>query len=215
MAELWRGGPLVLPHEFTLDGLKLVIPKIPTGQLFGWLGHGAWWELFPGCVEPNSMLSTMLRFRSMTDDFDFEHFHDVATVLFGRLTGLHSLDGTGDGWWPGQRMAATALLDWPSYGAWCAEHGSYPLAGDLFEVMGRVYAWMRATRATPMDKDTYQAREKLDQRVFAPPPYQRAISSEASLPRSVRDAEAAMALAALRDTLPGEVIEGEFSPVSR
>jgi hypothetical protein len=31
----------------------------------------------------------------------------------------------------------------------------------------------------------------------------------------VRDAEAAIALASLRDTLPGEVIEGEFAPVTQ
>lgn len=213
MAELWRNGPLILPHEFTVDGQDFILPQIETATLLGWLGHGAWWELFPGSIDSETLLPITLRFRSPYDDFDYEHLHDVATVLFGRLSGMATLDGGGDGWWPGQRLAATALLDWPSYSAWCADRGHYPLRGDLFDVMGRVYAWTRATRATPMDREVFQAREKLDQRLFAPPPHV-SVAAEAALPRSVRDAEAALALASLRDTLPGEVIEGEFTPVT-
>lgn len=213
MAELWPNGPLVLPHEFTVDDQAFILPAVPTPTLFGWLGHGMWWQLYPGLIDASTLLPVTLRFRDVDDDYDYEHLHDVATVLFGRLTGLAALDGSGDGWWPGQRLASTALLDWPSYAAWCAEHGHTPLGGQLYEVMGRAYAWIRDSRAKPMDRETWQNLEKLDQRVFAPPPH-IAVVSEAALPRSMRDAEAAMALASLRETLPGEVVEAEFIPNS-
>lgn len=197
MAELWLGGPLVLPHTFTLDGHELTLSEVPTPTLLGWLASGNWSRLFPGLVSAEQMLPFTLRFRDDDDVFDYDHLYYVATVLFGRLTGMASLDGLTDGWWPGQRLAATALHNWPIYSAWCAAHGHGPFDGALHQSISSIYAWLRE-RATP------EGWDRLDQTIFAPPPH-LATLSEAAVPRAIRDAEASAALAALREA-GGEVV---------
>lgn len=200
MAELWPGGPLTLPHELWIDGHRVVVPELDNATLLHWLAMGAWWELVPNVLDYQQFLPLMSRWVNDDDDYDFEHMWDVATTILGRLTGLASLDGGTDGYWPGRRLAATALQDWPMYCAWCAQHGVDPLGGRFYEVMGGVYAWTRdraASQPTP-------GEDKLNQQLFGPPPYVAVKADTASIPRHVRDQEAAMALAALREQLPGE-----------
>jgi hypothetical protein len=99
-------------------------------------------------------------------------------------------------------MASTALADWASYSAWCATHGSDPLDGPLHRVMGAIYGWL-------IERAGYDGRSKLDQQIFGPPPYVPV--NQAAVPRQLRDAEAAMALAALREAGAGEVM-AEWTP---
>jgi hypothetical protein len=204
--ELWPGGPLVLPHEFWVDEHRLVLPETKPATLLGWLAGGAWWELIPLSLDPNQALPLNLRFHDPDDDYDYEHWWEIATTLLGRLSGLSTLDGSTDGYWPARRLASTALHDWPFYAAWCAEHGRAPLRGQLYEIMGQIYGWMRF-RAGP------GGVEKLDAQVFAPPPYKPVAANEA-VPRQIRDQEAALALAALREQLPGdaETFAPEWTP---
>lgn len=197
MAELWFGGPLELPHDFTIDGLTYSLPEIPTHQLLEWLASGAWGELFPRAVPMEQLTPLLLRMRDDNDVIDYEHLHDVASTLFGRLTGLAAIDGSGgDGFWPGRRIAATALTQWAQYAAWCAAHGTRPLDGPLHQVVTAMYGWLR-------DRAGIEGAEELDRTIFAPPPFSRALPDDV-LPRAIRDAEAAAALASLGEALPGE-----------
>ncbi len=205
MSELWPGGPVVLPHEFWIDEHRLVLPEIPVTDLLGWLAGRMWWELIPGRLDPAQAMPIVLRHLDEDDDFDLEALHDPATVILGRMSGLATIDGTQDGWWPAHRLAVTALTDWPMYSGWCAAHGTNPLGGPLHQVMGAIYGWL-GDRAGPDGAD------KLAQQIFGPPPHQAV--AEAALPRAIRDQEAALAMAALREQLPGEVIEGEWTPKS-
>lgn len=204
--ELWPGGPLVLPHEFWVDEHRLVLPEIKPHTLLSWLASGAWWELTPLSLDANQALPLNLRFHDPDDDYDYEHWWEIATTLLGRLSGLSTLDGSTDGYWPARRLASTALHDWPFYAAWCAEHGRAPLRGHLYEIMGQIYGWMRF-RHGPGGID------KLDAQVFAPPPY-KPITVTDAVPRQIRDQEAALALAALGEQMPGggEAFAPEWTP---
>lgn len=195
--ELWPDGPLVLPHEFTVDGHPLTVPHIEIHTLVGWLAYGHWWELYPGTIPGDEMMPLTLRWYDDDDPFDYEHLHHVAATLLGRLAGLSGMPGAGDGFWSGQRIAVTALLEWPRYVAWCAAHGRGALDGQLYEVIGAMYAWL-------CDRcGGGEAIEQLDAQIFAPPPYVTSASPEV-LPQWVRDEEARAALATLTERLPGE-----------
>lgn len=207
MAELWPDGPVELPHEFVLDEFRLTLPEIPTVTLFGWLSSGAWWQLFPQAIDDLQLLSFNLRFIDDRDVFDFEHMCDVATVLFAALAGTRPRDGAGTGWWPAVRLAASARVNWPVYVGWCGAHGTDPLDGPLWQVIGNIYGWLRDGRGGNPDE-----LAKLDQTIWAPPPVAATTSATAELPRHVRDEEAALALAALHEAVPGEIRETEWTP---
>lgn len=210
MAELWPGGPVTLPHELSIDGHRLVIPEIDTPRLLFWLASGQWWGLIPEALDPGQALPLMLRFHDEHDVFDYEHLWDVATLLLGRMSGLSTLDGKVDGYWPARRLAATALHDWALYAAWCASHGQDPVGGQLHQVITRIYAWMRE-RAGP------QRLERVEQDIFAAPPHVAVATADMPVPRHIRDQEAALALAALREVVPGggERFEQEWTPATR
>lgn len=195
MAELWPGGPIELPHDITLDGVLITVPEVPSTTLLSWLSIGAWWSLVPAALDPEELMPFLLRFQDEEDEFDYEHLWDVGVVLFGRLAGM-GRDG-GPGWWPARRLAATAVTHWPQYTAWCAAHGTDPVDGPLWQIMGRVYAWLRE-RAGPQQVD------RLDHQIWEPPPFE----ASAVVPQHVRDEEARMALAALGEVGGGEVAEG-------
>lgn len=206
MAELWAGGPIELPHTFTIDDVPLEIPQIPTATLLGWLARGTWMRLIPEAIEPMSMLPLLMRFADDRDVFDFEHLWDPAVTLLGRLAGMHSPDGSGTGWWPAVRLAATATAHWPVYTAWCAGRGTGPLDGPLWRVVGSIYGWLRSSR-----EGSEQELAKLDQQIWTPPVIQHATEPE-QLPRHVREEEAKLALAALNETMPGEDRVTEWRP---
>lgn len=196
MAELWPGGPVVLPHDFTLDDQPLTIDEVPPTTLLGWLAYGQWWALFPQSVS-TGLEAFNVRFHDLDDVFDYEHLHDVATVLFGRMTGMAALTEGTDGWWPAQRIACTALSDWPRYAAWCATHGQQPAGGQLYEIVARMYAWLRDRAGSG------EGLVHLDQQVYAPPPHAAALPED-EVPDWLRAEEAASALATLTERLPGE-----------
>lgn len=206
MAELWPGGPVELPHEFTLDDHVLTIPQIDTPTLFGWLANGAWWQILPESVDTVRLMPFSLRFISDHDEFDYEHLWEPATAIFAALAGTRPRDGVGTGWWPAVRLAASASVNWLVYTGWCAAHGTRPLEGPLWQVIGGIYGWLRDGRAGNPDE-----LAKLDQAIWAPPPVTSAAPTE-ELPRHVRDEEAAFALAALHESLPGEIRETEWTP---
>jgi hypothetical protein len=195
--ELWPDGPLVLPHEFTVDGHPLTVPEIETSTLVGWLAYGRWWELYPGTIPGDEMMPLTVRWYDDEDPLDYEHLYHVAATLLGRLAGLGGTSGAGDGFWPGRRIAVTALIEWPRYAAWCAAHGRSPVTGPLYEVVGAMYAFLRDRCGGG------EALEDLDAQIFAPPPYVSAVGPEL-VPQWVRDDEARAALASLNERLPGE-----------
>lgn len=195
MAELWAGGPIELPHAFTLDGHQLVLPQIPTEKLLGALAAAAWWELLPQAVAFDQMVPLLVRLVDDADEWDYECLWEPATVLFAGLAGTLPRDGAGTGFWPGVRLAATAVVQWPLYSAWCAAHGTPPLEGPLWEVISRVYAFAR-------DGLDSAGLAKLEQQIWAPPPVKAAVDP-AALPRHVRDEEAALALASLNEAMAG------------
>ncbi len=209
MSELWPLGPIVLPHDFWVDGQLITLPEVPIPRLFGWLAYGQWWELFPALADPTQIHAFTRRFAADDDEFDYEHWHDVATLIFGRMTGFAALDGSSDGWWPGRRLAASAVAALPVYLAYCAEHGQGPFDGTLHAVLGRVYAWLRAyTDPAKLDQ--------LDRTLYEIPT--SVAANGAAVPKSVADAEAALALAALTEMLPGDDgggFEQEWTPPDR
>jgi hypothetical protein len=196
VAELWHGGPVVLPHSFTLDDVELTIPEIAPTTLVGWLAFGQWWSLFPHTVH-TGMEVFNARFHDDDDAFDYEHLHDPATVIFGRMTGMAALHEGTDGWWPGRRIAYTALCEWPRYAAWCALHGQEPAGGQLYEIVPRMYAWL-CERAGPGE-----GIQKLDAQIYEPPPYAAKLAED-EIPDWLRAEEAANALATLNERFPGE-----------
>lgn len=203
MTELWPLGPIVLPHEFVVDGHHFELPEIRSAVLLGWLAAGEWWRLFPGSVDDLPLAPLGRRMRDDHDDFGFVHLHAVATGLMGGLAGLAT--STSTGWWPARRLAAAAVSTWPSYSAWCASHATPTLDKPLHEVIGGIYAWVRS--GVPP-----QGWEVLDHNIWAPPPYVRSPAATADhLPEHVREAEAAAAMATLMETLPGEQPEAEWS----
>lgn len=201
--ELWPGGPLELPHQITLDGHVIEFPEIPTHRLLGWLSQGMWWELFPNAVDVESFAPFMLRFLDDDDlDIDFEHMWVPAITVFAGLAGTAPREGGGIGWWPALRLAASAVVQWQHFSAWCATRNLDPLGGPLWRTIAAVYAWLR--ELTPPED-----LPKLENQIWGPPPGSMSVREEQ--PRHVRDQEAALALAALRETMPGEDRVGEWS----
>lgn len=197
MAELWPGGPLELPLEFTFDDRHLILPEVPTHRLLLWLATGSWWELLPQAVEFDGIAPLVMRLLDPDDyGFDFEQFWEPAITLFAGLAGTRPREGLATGWWPAVRLAATAMAQWPVYTAWCVTHGSHPLDGPLWLVVGRIYAWLR-------DGRDEKSLAKLEQEIWAPPPIVMTAISTADLPQHVRDEEAALALQALNEAIPG------------
>ena len=208
MVSLWPGGPLELPHTVVVDGVSFTLPDIPTRTLFKWLTCGAWTELIPGSVDQADRLQLDLRLIDDLDPFDLEHYFHISTSVFGRLAGTASGDRTGTGWWPAHRLAATAAVNWPLFVGWCASHGTEPLEGPLWRVIGGIYGWLRDNVSTS-EKET----QRLERTIWAPPPHVM-VPEPDKLPHHVREAEAAGALASLRESLPGEdkVTEWRKSP---
>lgn len=204
MAELWPGGPVELPHVLTVDGHQLVIPQIPTATLLAALAGAAWWELLPQAVPFEQMAPLLVRLVDDDDEWDYECLWEAATVLFAGLAGTLPREGAGTGFWAGVRLAATAVVQWPLYAAWCATHGTPPLDGPLWEVISRVYAFAR-------DGLDASGLAKLEQQIWAPPPIKSAVAPEA-LPRHVRDEEAALALASLNEAMGGAEFVTEWRP---
>lgn len=197
MAELWPGGPVELPHEFTFDGLALVLPEIPVQQLLFWLGTGSWWELIPQSVPFEQILPLIVRLLDPDDEgFDWEQLWEPAITVFAALAGTRPREGVGLGWWAAVRLASTAVAQWPLFTAWCAGRGTDPLEGPLWLVMGRIYAWLR-------DGRDERAMARLEQEIWAPPPVVKTAVPTAELPQHVRDEEAALALKALGEAIPG------------
>jgi hypothetical protein len=205
VAELWPGGPIELPHTITLDGLTLTLPATPTFDLLHLMATGSWWNLLPNALPPQERATLLARVFDDEDPLDFEHLWDPAVTLLGRLAGTASRHSGGTGWWPAIRMCAWALGDWPLFNAWCAEHGLDIAAAPPWRATGAIYGWLRTL--TPAEN-----LANLEQEIWAPPPFAVASTSVDELPRHVRDEEAALALAALRETLPGEDRVTEWTP---
>lgn len=202
MAELWLGGPIELPHTITVDGVVLHLPAVPTARLLHWLATGAWTELLPNLLSREQRLPLMLRLYDEDDPFDLEHLWVAATAVLGRLAGLSSAEV--NGYWPAWRLAATAHARWPQYVAWCVTHGTEPVGGPLWRVVGGIYGWLA-------DGHDEEGLSKLDDQLWTPPVH----TAVQVLPRHVRDEEARLALAALAEQMPGDVgFEQEWSPTS-
>lgn len=196
MAELWPGGPITLPHIFTHDGVELVVPQLPLNELLYWLSSGQWWQLYPNSVDANTMIPLRHRLFDANDPFDLIHLHNVATTLFGRLSGL--APSTGTGWWPAVRLANLALAQWPLFHAWCVSHHITPLEGTLMSTMGAAYAWIRDGLAP-------EQLSKLEQELWATPARESAPSVPSEeLPEHIRQDEAGAFLAAMGESFPGE-----------
>lgn len=203
MAELWPGGPLTLPHAIVHDEVELTIPELPVNTLFYWLGSGQWWQLYPNAVPAAQSEPLRDRLFDPGDPFDLVHLHDVATRLFGRLSGMAAPGTTG--WWPSVRLANVAIMQWPQFNAWCTGHGVAPLADTLMTGVSAAYAWMREGLHG-------EHLSKFEQLLWEAPT--RATSSAAAaaastedtgdLPEHLRQEEAAAFLAAMGESIPGQ-----------
>lgn len=203
MAELWPGGPIELPHTIIIDGVALTIPEQPTGTLLHWLATGSWWHLVPNSVDLGEVLPLLVRLADNDDVFDLEHLWEPAMVLFGRLAGTMPTGRRtgGTGWWPAVRLAASAMSDWPLFSAWCASNNINPMTVPLWQAIAASYAWLRSLVNAP------EQMASLEQDIWGPPPITAMatyVSEPQELPQHVRDEEAALALAALRESMPGE-----------
>jgi hypothetical protein len=196
LAELWPSGPIELPHTLTIDGVELTLPEIPTPKLMFLVATQAWWEVLPNAVDPAQVAPLVERVFDDEDPFDLENFCEPALVVLGRLAGTHPRKGGGTGWWPAVRLCGSALAEWPLFAAWCVQHGTDIVHAPLWKATSAIYAWLREDR-DPKDL------AKFEQQVWAPPPYTRSTTPD-QLPDHVRAEEAALALAALREALPGE-----------
>lgn len=196
MAELWPGGPITLPHRFTHDGVPLEIPELPLHDLLYWLSSAQWWRVYPNSV-PEPMLQPLKeRLFDPDDPLDMIHLHDVATTLFGRLSGMAPADGTG--WWPSVRLANLALGQWPLFHSWCLRNGIRPLAENLMTAVTAAYAWVR-------DGLTPEQVAKFEQDLWSTPTRVAAPKTEPeALPEHLRREEAGAFLAAMGQALPGE-----------
>lgn len=196
MTELWPGGPLTLPHEFTHDGVRVVIPELPLNDLLYWLSSGQWWQLYPNSVDPDMLSPLRDRLFDPADPLDMIHLHTVATTLFGRLSGMAPSDGTG--WWPAVRLANLAIGQWPLFHSWCVPRGVTPLHGNLMTTVTAAYAWIR-------EGLNPEQLGKLEQDLWATPTSAvgAAVAPE-ELPEHVRQEEAGAFLAALGEALPGQ-----------
>jgi hypothetical protein len=213
MTELWPGGPIELPHTLLIDDVPVEIGDVPVPRLLHWLATGNWGALYPlnsKSTQPGVNDPLLTRFVDDNDEVvDYEHLYDVATLLFAHLAGVAPTVGmivteaastaAAAGWWPAVRLAATALSSWPAYAGWCATHGTDPLNGPLWRVIPTIYAWV-------MDTAGGEDPSRLERDIWAPPPPPRGDVAAAAVAVSgrERDHEAAMALAALDQLLPGE-----------
>lgn len=203
MAELWPGGPIELPHQITIDGIELTLPAIPTPELLYLVATQSWWQLLPNAVDPEQAVPLMERIHDAGDHFDFEHLWDPAILVLGRAAGIAPRKASSAAaWWAAVRVAGNALGEWPLFSAWCARHDVDITGGPLWKVVAAAYAWLR-------DQVAPQDLAKLEQQIWAPPPFAPAAAPE-ELPEHVRAEEAALALAALRESLPGEQQIGEW-----
>lgn len=196
MAELWPGGPLTLPHTLVHDGVQVTIPELPVPDLLYWLGTGQWWRLYPNAVPLDTVDVLRKRLFDPDDPFDLVHLHDVATRVFGRLSGMAPPDGTG--WWPAVRLANVVLGQWPLFNSWCTGHGVAPLAGTLMDVVSAAYAWMR-------DGLVGEPLAKFEQALWETPVHSAApAAAPEELPEHIRQEEAGAFLMAMGESLPGQ-----------
>lgn len=203
MAELWPGGPIELPHPVEIGGILLTIPHVATFDLLHLIATGSWWQLVPNRLDAEHGQALFERLDDDDDAFDFEHLWEPATALLGRVAGLATRQG-GIGWYPAMRLASSALAEWPLFNAWCASVGLDVDAAPPWKAIGGVYAWLRASVSS-------ENLAKMEQEIWAPPPAVVRASPQ-QLPRHVRDEEAALALAALREVMPGEERVSEWTP---
>lgn len=197
MAELWPGGPLTLPHTIVHDGVELTVPELPVTDLLYWLGSGQWWQLYPNALPAEDTDPLRQRLFDPDDPFDLVHMHDVATRLFGRLSGMAPPDGSG--WWPAVRLANVAITQWPVFNAWCTGRGVAPLVDSLMTAVSAAYAWLRdGLNAEQLSKFELLLWETPAR---AMPP---AAATPEELPEHLRQEEATAFLAALGESLPGQ-----------
>lgn len=190
MAELWPGGPIELPLTLRLDDEDLTIPAVPTLELLHILATRSWWQLVPNQLPMGQLALVVRRLHDEHDTLDMEDLWHPTVEIMTRLTGMTDKQGTLNPW-PGIRLAASAVVQWPLFIGWCATHGLDPASAPLWRVMGGIYAWLKESMS---GKDLV----KLEQEIWAPPPYVATGSTDA-LPQHIRDADAALALAALRE----------------
>jgi hypothetical protein len=197
MAEMWPGGPLTLPHSIVHDGIELTVPELPVNDLFYWLASGQWWQLYPNALPNVDTEPLRKRLFDPKDDLDLIHLHDVATRLFGRLSGMAPPQGTG--WWPSVRLANVALVQWPLFNAWCTAHGVAPFGGTLMTTVSASYAWMREGLHG-------EQMAKFEQALWEAPPVRSSAAAvePEELPEHLRQEEASAFLAALGESLPGQ-----------
>lgn len=205
MGELWPGGPLELPHTFTVDGHSLTIRDTPAPTLLSWLARGAWWNLFLLAIEPAEMLPLVLRLKDEDDDFEYDHLAHMGIPLLGRMTGMATVNGSSDGYWPGVRIAVSAMHSWPLYAAWCAQRGTAPHEGPLHQMVTSMHGWL-------IDRNGEEGYEKLQLDIYSPPPYATNTDPDA-VPPHILESEAAMAMASLgQEAMFGEEIVTEWTP---
>jgi hypothetical protein len=180
----------------THDGVPVTFPDVPVVKLFYWLATGQWWQLYPNSVSAEETAELRERMFDPADHLDLVHMHDVATRIFGRLSGMAPPGGVG--WWPAVRLANAAIAEWPVFYAWCTGRGIDPFAGSLMSAVSAVYAWMR-------DGLNREQLVRFEQLLWEMPARSRGPAPEpAELPEHVRQDEANAFLAALGESMPGQ-----------
>lgn len=199
--EWWPGGPVSLPARVALDGELYEVTARPTHELLHILAASHWPSLLPNGLRPADRLRVARRLYDPADALDLPHLWQAATVLGGRLAGVHVDEGhdPGAAWWPATRLAAMATRHWMSLDGWAAVHGVDLLRSPLSRLIA--VTWQFAVEHRPTEGASKDAKqipvESLRERIWTPPAAHRK-----QVMKFTPAQERAAALAAIREALP-------------
>lgn len=200
----WPRGPAALPLTYRLDGAELHLLGADPVRLLHLLATGDWPAILPGLLDDDGRYAIAVRLYDPDDHLDLDHVWRAACIVGGAIAGTTPANPDADaaaGWWPATRLASLAVHNWMLFDGWAGRRGFDPWAAPLHRTIA--LAWQFAVEHRPVEGEGKNAKQQpvdvLRRRIFDPPAQHRkqVMKFSAATEREV-------ALAALRDILPGE-----------
>ncbi|MFB7906690.1 hypothetical protein ACFC1T_09705 [Kitasatospora sp. NPDC056076] len=162
---------------FTVDDVLLCLEPFTGWQAVGWASSGAWAEIIPKALDPDSLDAVSQWLSDPDDPFNLAQCHRIAVGLAEEIYGVP--------WWAAVRLCSTAVSHWRAYAPWCTAKAFGPENSSATMICASVLAWLA---------DTCEQKEdwsRMEAKIFTPPASAR--GTQAAPMMSVDDFAAQMA----------------------